>query len=144
ALKATAGIETTVAVTAQHRQMLDQVLDLFGITPDDDLDVMQPGQTLAALTSRILQGMTELIASRKPDLVVVHGDTGTSVAAALAAFYSRVQVGHVEAGLRTGNIYSRWPEEANRKLTAALAQLQFAPTERSRQNLLAENTPEDA
>lgn len=140
ALKQQPGVSTLVAVTAQHRQMLDQVLDLFGIVPDDDLDVMQPGQTLAALTSRILQGMTELIDSRKPDLVLVHGDTSTTLATSLAAFYNRVPVGHVEAGLRTGDMYSPWPEEANRRLTAPLASLHFAPTERSRQNLLAENT----
>ncbi|TQM17422.1 UDP-N-acetylglucosamine 2-epimerase [Pseudoxanthomonas sp. 3HH-4] len=140
ALKQHPGVTTLVAVTAQHRQMLDQVLDLFGIVPDDDLDVMQPGQSLAALTSRILQGMTELIDSRKPDLVLVHGDTSTTLATSLAAFYNRVPVGHVEAGLRTGDMYSPWPEEANRRLTAPLASLHFAPTERSRQNLLAENT----
>ena len=141
ALRAKAGIETIVAVTAQHRQMLDQVMNLFGIVPDEDLDVMQPGQTLAALTARILQGMTELIDSRKPDLVLVHGDTSTTLAASLASFYNRVPVGHVEAGLRTGDMYSPWPEEVNRRLTAPLASLHFAPTERSRQNLLAENTP---
>nr|WP_298125435.1 UDP-N-acetylglucosamine 2-epimerase (non-hydrolyzing) [uncultured Pseudoxanthomonas sp.] len=140
ALKQHPGVTTLVAVTAQHRQMLDQVLDLFGIVPDDDLDVMQPGQSLAALTSRILQGMTELIDSRRPDLVLVHGDTSTTLATSLAAFYNRVPVGHVEAGLRTGDMYSPWPEEANRRLTAPLASLHFAPTERSRQNLLAENT----
>ena len=143
ALKRQPGVSTLVAVTAQHRQMLDQVLDLFGIVPDDDLDVMQPGQTLAALTARILQGMTDLIESRKPDLVLVHGDTSTTLAASLAAFYNRVPVGHVEAGLRTGDMYSPWPEEANRRLTAPLACLHFAPTERSRQNLLAENTHAD-
>ena len=140
ALKQHSGVTTLVAVTAQHRQMLDQVLDLFGIVPDDDLDVMQPGQSLAALTSRILQGMTDLIGSRKPDLVLVHGDTSTTLATSLAAFYNRVPVGHVEAGLRTGDMYSPWPEEANRRLTTPLASLHFAPTERSRQNLLAENT----
>lgn len=143
ALKATPGIETIVAVTAQHRQMLDQVLDLFGITPDEDLNVMQPGQTLAGLTSRILQGMDEVIARRKPDIVLVHGDTTTTFATSMAAFYNRTAIGHVEAGLRTGNLYSPWPEEANRKLTGALTELHFAPTERSRDNLLAEGVPAD-
>lgn len=138
ALKATPGIETIVAVTAQHRQMLDQVLDLFGIVPDEDLNVMQPGQTLAGLTSRILQGMDEVIARRKPDIVLVHGDTTTTFATSMAAFYNRTAIGHVEAGLRTGNLYSPWPEEANRKLTGILTALHFAPTERSRDNLLAE------
>lgn len=141
ALKKVQGVETVVAVTAQHRQMLDQVLDLFGIVPDEDLNVMQPGQSLAELTSRILQGMTEVIARRKPDLVLVHGDTSTTFATALAAFYNRTPIGHVEAGLRTGNMYSPWPEEANRRLTAPLAQLHFAPTEKSRMNLLAEAVP---
>jgi UDP-N-acetylglucosamine 2-epimerase (non-hydrolysing) len=143
ALKATPGIETIVAVTAQHRQMLDQALDLFGIVPDEDLDVMQPGQTLAGLTSRILQGMDEVIARRKPDIVLVHGDTTTTFATSLAAFYNRTAIGHVEAGLRTGNLYSPWPEEANRKLTGTLASVHFAPTERSRDNLLAEGVPAD-
>lgn len=142
-LRETPGMQPMVAVTAQHRQMLDQVLDLFRITPDDDLDVMRPGQSLADLTSRILQGMTELIARRQPDLVLVHGDTSTTLAAALAAFYNRVPVGHVEAGLRTGNMYSPWPEEANRRLTAPLAGLHFAPTEQSMRNLVAENIPAD-
>ena len=143
ALKATPGIETIVVVTAQHRQMLDQVLDLFGITPDEDLNVMQPGQTLAGLTSRILQGMDEVIVRRKPDIVLVHGDTTTTFATSLAAFYNRTAIGHVEAGLRTGNLYSPWPEEANRKLTGSLAALHFAPTERSRENLLNEDVPAD-
>lgn len=142
-LRETPGMQPMVAVTAQHRQMLDQVLDLFRITPDDDLDVMRPGQSLADLTARILQGMTELIAHRKPDLVLVHGDTSTTLAASLAAFYNRIPVGHVEAGLRTGNMYSPWPEEANRRLTAPLASLHFAPTERSMRNLVAENIPAD-
>lgn len=138
ALKATPDIETIVAVTAQHRQMLDQVLDLFGITPDEDLNVMQPGQTLSGLTTRILEGMSEIIAQRKPDLVLVHGDTTTTFASAMAALYNRTPIGHVEAGLRTGNLYSPWPEEANRKLTGALTDFHFAPTARSRDNLLAE------
>jgi UDP-N-acetylglucosamine 2-epimerase (non-hydrolysing) len=141
ALKATPGIETLVAVTAQHRQMLDQVLDLFGIVPDDDLDVMAPGQALPDLFGRILSGMTEVLARRKPDLVLVHGDTSTTFATALAAFYAKVEIGHVEAGLRTGDLQAPWPEEANRRLTAPLTSLHFAPTEQSRANLLAENLP---
>ncbi|MCC4586096.1 UDP-N-acetylglucosamine 2-epimerase (non-hydrolyzing) [Xanthomonas melonis] len=143
ALRAHPELETVVAVTAQHRQMLDQVLELFGITPDIDLDVMEPGQTLAGLFAKILSGMTAAIAEHKPDLVLVHGDTSTTLASALAAFYNQVAVGHVEAGLRTGNIYAPWPEEANRRLTAPLASLHFAPTERSRRNLLQENLPND-
>jgi UDP-N-acetylglucosamine 2-epimerase (non-hydrolysing) len=142
ALKASPDTETLVAVTAQHRQMLDQVLDLFGIVPDEDLDVMQPGQTLASLTTKILAGMTDVIARHAPDIVLVHGDTTTTFATSLAAFYNRTPIGHVEAGLRTGNLYSPWPEEANRKLTGALTALHFAPTERSRNNLLAEGVPE--
>src|SRR5690606_18574364 len=138
ALRAAPGIQTLVAVTAQHRQMLDQVLELFDIVPDDDLDVMEPGQSLPGLFGKILNGMTEVLERRRPDLVLVHGDTSTTLAAALAAFYAKVPVGHVEAGLRTGNIHAPWPEEANRRLTAPLTSLHFAPTERSRQNLLAE------
>lgn len=140
ALKARPEIETIVAVTAQHRQMLDQVMDLFGITPDVDLNVMEPGQSLAGLFAKILTGMTAVIAEQKPDLVLVHGDTSTTLASALAAFYNRVAVGHVEAGLRTGDIYAPWPEEANRRLTGPLTRLHFAPTTRSRDNLLAEGT----
>ena len=139
ALKQRDDIETIVAVTAQHRQMLDQVLELFGIVPDEDLNVMQPGQTLSGLTSRIVQGMEQVIVHHKPDIVLVHGDTTTTFATALAAFYQRTAVGHVEAGLRTGNLYSPWPEEANRKLTGSLATLHFAPTEKSAANLKAEN-----
>lgn len=139
ALRQRQELETIVAVTAQHRQMLDQVLELFQITPDEDLNVMQPGQTLSGLTSRIVQGMEEVIARHKPDIVLVHGDTTTTFATALAAFYQRTAIGHVEAGLRTGNLYSPWPEEANRKLTGALTSLHFAPTEKSAGNLRAEN-----
>lgn len=140
-LRETPGVETLVAVTAQHRQMLDQVLDLFSITPDDDLNVMEPGQTLPGLFGRILSGMTGVLEHRKPDLVLVHGDTSTTFASALAAFYAKIPVGHVEAGLRTGNLQAPWPEEANRRLTAPLASLHFAPTERSSVNLLAEGLP---
>ncbi|MFZ7096836.1 non-hydrolyzing UDP-N-acetylglucosamine 2-epimerase [Luteimonas dalianensis] len=138
ALRELPGIRTLVAVTAQHRQMLDQVLELFDIAPDDDLDLMQVDQGLPDLFGRILGGMSEVIAQRKPDLVLVHGDTSTTLAAALAAFYARVRVGHVEAGLRTGDMLAPWPEEMNRRLTAPLASLHFAPTQRARDSLLAE------
>ena len=130
---------TVVAVTGQHRQMLDQVMNLFDITPDYDLDIMTPGQDLTAVTCRILQGMRPVLQAEKPDIVLVHGDTATSTAAAMAAFYRQIPVGHVEAGLRTGNIYSPWPEEMNRRLTGRLATLHFAPTQRAKDNLLAEN-----
>lgn len=139
ALKQRPELDTIVAVTAQHRQMLDQVLELFEISPDEDLNVMQPGQTLSGLTSRIVQGMENVIAKHKPDIVLVHGDTTTTFATSLAAFYQRTAIGHVEAGLRTGNLYSPWPEEANRKLTGVLAKLHFAPTQKSADNLRAEN-----
>jgi len=142
ALKAIDGIETVVVITAQHRHMLDQVLSFFCISADEDLDLMKPDQTLAGLTSDILQGMDAVIARHSPDMVLVHGDTTTTFAASLAAFYRRVAIGHVEAGLRTGNLYSPWPEEANRKLVGALGALHFAPTVRARGNLLAEGVPE--
>lgn len=139
ALKARPELETIVAVTAQHRSMLDQVLDLFDITPDEDLNVMVPGQSLSGLTSRIIQGMEQIVARHRPDIVLVHGDTTTTLATSLATFYQRIAIGHVEAGLRTGDINSPWPEEANRRLTGALADLHFAPTARSAANLKAEN-----
>jgi UDP-N-acetylglucosamine 2-epimerase (non-hydrolysing) len=131
-------MDVIVAVTAQHREMLDQVLELFGIVPDEDLDLMRPGQSLSDLFARILTGMSELIARHRPDIVLVHGDTSTTFATALAAFYNKIKVGHVEAGLRTGDIWAPWPEEANRRLTAPLSSLHFAPTQQSRDNLLAE------
>ncbi len=130
--------ETKVCVTAQHREMLDQVLNLFEITPDYDLNIMQPGQDLYAVTSSILYNIREVLTDFKPDLVLVHGDTTTTFATSLAAYYEQIPIGHVEAGLRTGNLYSPWPEEANRKLTGSLAALHFAPTELSKQNLLKE------
>ena len=130
---------TIVTVTGQHRQMLDQVLDIFGITPDFDLDIMKQGQDLTDVTVRVLEGMRRVLAEAQPDTVLVHGDTSTSTAAALAAFYARIPVGHVEAGLRTGNIYSPWPEEMNRLLTGRLATWHFSPTPLSRENLLKEN-----
>ena len=131
--------EMKVCVTAQHREMLDQVLDVFSITPDFDLNLMSPKQTLAELTSKILLGVDSVFDQFLPRLVLVHGDTTTSFATALAAFYRKIDIGHVEAGLRTSNIYSPWPEEANRQLTGRLATLNFAPTESSRKNLLDEN-----
>lgn len=134
--------ETVVTVTGQHRQMLDQVLHLFEIVPDYDLNIMKPGQDLTDVTSRILTGMRDVLAQSRPDLVLVHGDTSTSTAAALSAFYAQIPVGHVEAGLRTGDIYSPWPEEMNRRITGRIATLHFSPTDTSRQNLLAENTPD--
>lgn len=131
--------ETIVCVTGQHRQMLDQVLDLFQITPDYDLNIMKAGQDLYDVTSRILLGMRDVLREAQPHLVLVHGDTSTSTAAALSAFYAQIPVGHVEAGLRTGDIYSPWPEEMNRSITGRLATLHFSPTPTSRDNLLREN-----
>jgi len=130
-----------VCVTAQHREMLDQVLKVFQIVPDSDLDLMQPDQSLADLTARATQALDRLLRQERPDLVLVQGDTTTVFCAALAAFYNRIPVGHVEAGLRTRNLYSPWPEEANRLLTSHLAAIHFAPTEISRQNLLNEGIP---
>lgn len=127
-----------VCVTAQHREMLDQVLNLFELTPDYDLNLMKPGQDLTDITTGILQGIKPVLAEFKPDIVLVHGDTATTFATTLACYYQQIPVGHVEAGLRTGNIYSPWPEEANRKLTGALATKHFAPTSTSQQNLLNE------
>ena len=129
---------TIVCVTGQHREMLDQVLDIFRITPDYDLSIMRQGQDLYDVTARVLTGMRDVLQQARPDIVLVHGDTTTSTAAALAAFYKQIPVGHVEAGLRTHNIYSPWPEEINRQLTGRLATLHFAPTPLSRDNLLRE------
>lgn len=131
--------EAKVCVTAQHREMLDQVLKLFSIVPEYDLNIMQPGQGLTEITCRILEGLKPVLESFKPDVVLVHGDTTTTMATSLAAFYQRIPVGHVEAGLRTGDLSSPWPEEGNRTLTGHLATYHFAPTETSRQNLLREN-----
>ncbi len=130
--------ETVVCVTGQHRQMLDQVLDLFDIKPDYDLNIMKQGQDLYDVTARVLIGMRDVLNTDKPDVVLVHGDTTTSTAAALAAFYQRIPVGHVEAGLRTKNIYSPWPEEMNRQLTGRIATYHFAPTKLSKENLMSE------
>ena len=131
-------IEAKVCVTAQHREMLDQVLDIFAIKPDYDLNIMKQGQDLYDVTGRILVGMKEVLTSYEPDVVLVHGDTTTTIATALSAFYQKISVGHVEAGLRTGDIYSPWPEEANRKLTGVLTKYHFAPTKTSQENLRAE------
>ena len=142
ALKAAPGITCRVAVSAQHRDMLDQVLDLFQIAPDYDLNVMSPGQSLAQVLSRVVLGLEDVLKDFAPNLVLVHGDTSTTLSATLAAYYHQIPVGHVEAGLRTGNIYSPWPEEMNRKVVGSIAQLHFAPTEKSRENLLSENVPD--
>ena len=132
-----------VCVTAQHREMLDQVLKIFDIVPDYDLDIMKPGQDLFDVTCNVLSGIKDVLKESNPDIVLVHGDTTTSMAAALAAFYSQIPVGHVEAGLRTFNINSPFPEELNRQMTGRMSQYHFCPTEKSRQNLLNENVPDD-
>jgi len=131
-----------VCVTAQHREMLDQVLELFEIIPDYDLDIMKPGQSLYDITANVLLGMKDVLSDFQPEVILVHGDTTTTSAASLAAFYQQIKIGHVEAGLRTGNIYSPWPEEANRQITGVLANYHFAPTETSKQNLIRENKDE--
>ncbi|MDW9394357.1 UDP-N-acetylglucosamine 2-epimerase (non-hydrolyzing) [Sinorhizobium meliloti] len=138
ALREDPAMEARVCVTAQHRQMLDQVLELFEIEPNYDLNIMKPGQSLSGITSEILVRIEPVLKGFSPDLVLVHGDTSTTLATTLASYYHQIPVGHVEAGLRTGNLYSPWPEEANRKLTGALTKLHFAPTEESRLNLLRE------
>ena len=143
ALQADRTFACHVCVTAQHRQMLDQVMAIFSIKADCDLDLMQPDQTLAGLTARAVEGLDRYLAREKPDAVLVQGDTTTVFCGALAAFYHQIPLGHVEAGLRTGNLYSPWPEEANRVLTSRLARWHFAPTAVSRNNLLAENVPQE-
>ncbi|WP_350587253.1 UDP-N-acetylglucosamine 2-epimerase (non-hydrolyzing) [Pseudoalteromonas sp. 3-MNA-CIBAN-0064] len=143
ALNLTDGIDARVCVTAQHREMLDQVLDLFEIIPEYDLNIMKPGQSLYDVTTNILLGLKPILEEFKPDLVLVHGDTSTTLSASLAAFYQQIPVGHVEAGLRTGNLASPWPEEGNRKLTGAITKLHFAPTPTSQQNLLNEGVNAD-
>ena len=137
--KHTDKFETVVCVTGQHREMLDQVLKIFSIIPDYDLNIMRQGQDLYDVTARVLLGMREILKNIKPDIVLVHGDTSTSTAAALAAFYQQIPVGHVEAGLRTHDIYSPWPEEMNRQITGRIATYHFAPTILSRKNLISEN-----
>lgn len=135
--------QTIVTVTAQHRQMLDQVLELFQIKPDYDLNIMKQGQDLYDITSNVLLGMRDVLKETMPDIVLVHGDTTTSTSAAMAAFYAHIPVGHIEAGLRTNNIYSPWPEEMNRRITGKLSTFHFSPTPMSKSNLLKENTPEE-
>lgn len=137
------GIESIVCVTAQHREMLDQVLNVFDIKPDYDLDIMKKGQTLSEITSRVLLGLEEIIKSEKPNIILVHGDTTTTFAGALAAFYNGVDIGHVEAGLRTWNKYSPFPEEMNRQMVDRMTDMYFAPTEVSKNNLIKENIDED-
>ncbi len=141
--KRAAEFETVVTVTAQHREMLDQVLAVFEITPDYDLDVMQPNQTITTITTNVMNRLEEVIQAEKPDIILVHGDTTTTFAASLAAFYNKTAIGHVEAGLRTWNKYSPYPEEMNRQLTDVLSDLYFAPTLQSKENLLQENHPVD-
>lgn len=143
ALSEAPGVEARIAVTAQHREMLDQVLRLFGIAPDYDLNLMKPGQGLTEITTAVLAGLKPVLEEFSPDLMLVHGDTTTTLAASLAAYYQQIPVGHVEAGLRTGNIYSPWPEEINRKVTGAIARLHFAPTPKSAANLAAEGVAEE-
>ena len=142
-LKRNHQIETRVCVTAQHREMLDQVLSLFEIEPDYDLNIMKEGQTLESITSSILQGLKPILQEFKPDYVLVHGDTSTTFASSLAAFYQQISVGHVEAGLRTYDLYSPWPEEGNRCLTGVLSELHFAPTDQAQKNLLKEGTKQE-
>lgn len=143
ALKEDPELEPIVVVTAQHREMLDQVLTIFDITPDYDLNIMKAGQTLSEVTSRVVLGLEEVIQEAKPDMILVHGDTTTTFAGSLAAFYNEVAIGHVEAGLRTFQKYSPFPEEMNRQMTGVLADIHFAPTEEAAQNLLNENKPAD-
>ena len=143
ALAKKSGIESKVCVTAQHREMLDQVLNLFGIKPEFDLNLMSPGQDLTDITSNVLLGMRSVFDSWHPDIVLVHGDTTTTAAAALSSYYHQIKVGHVEAGLRTGNKYAPWPEEMNRKLTGAISDLHFSPTQIAKQNLLREGVAEE-
>ncbi len=143
-LKEEPEIEPILCVTAQHREMLDQVLELFELAPDYDLNIMKPNQTISQITSNVLMGLEEIYKKERPDIVLVHGDTTTTFAASLAAFYQQIKVGHVEAGLRTGDKYSPYPEEMNRILTGHIADLHFAPTERNRQNLLREGVPAEA
>ncbi|MEM6662897.1 MAG: UDP-N-acetylglucosamine 2-epimerase (non-hydrolyzing) [Pseudomonadota bacterium] len=143
ALEQTDGIDSTVILTGQHREMLTQVTELFGIRSDANLDVMQQSQGLTHITAAVLKGLEPLLADLQPDCVLVHGDTTTTMAAALAAFYQQIPVGHVEAGLRTGDVTSPWPEEMNRKIAGAMTSVHFAPTERAAENLLAENVCED-
>lgn len=142
ALRARKGLDVKLCVTGQHRQMLDQVLALFALQPDFDLDLMRAGQDLTDITARVLTGMRDVFSGWRPDRVLVHGDTTTTMATALAAYYARIPVGHVEAGLRTRNIYSPWPEEVNRRMAGVIADVHFAPTQQAKQNLLHESAGE--
>lgn len=142
-LKHTAGVESLVCVTAQHRHMLDQFMDLFQIRADFDLNIMKPGQSLTEITTAILTHLKKVLLETKPDLLLVQGDTTSALGGALAAFYEKIPVGHVEAGLRTGNVHMPWPEEMNRKLISSIASIHFAPTKRSRENLLKEGVPSE-
>ena len=144
ALAADTAMEAKVCVTAQHRQMLDQVLDIFAIRPDFDLNLMKPGQDLSDITSNVLLGMRDVYKQWQPDIILVHGDTTTTLAASLSAYYAKVKVGHVEAGLRTHNKHSPWPEEMNRRLAGAVADIHFAPTKKAHANLVREGTAADA
>ena len=144
ALKKDPELEPIVVVTAQHREMLDQVLKIFDIEPDFDLNIMKQGQTLSEVTGRVIEGLDSVIKEAKPDMILVHGDTTTTFAGSLAAFYNQIDIGHVEAGLRTHNKYSPFPEEMNRQMTGVLADLHFSPTENSKQNLLVENKDEES
>lgn len=144
ALAVDSAFDAKVCVTAQHRQMLDQVLDLFNIHPDFDLNLMKPGQDLSDITSSVLLGMRDVYKQWTPDIILVHGDTTTTLAASLSAYYAKIKVGHVEAGLRTHNKYAPWPEEMNRRITGAITDIHFAPTEKARANLLAEGTADNA
>jgi UDP-N-acetylglucosamine 2-epimerase (non-hydrolysing) len=143
-LQADSLFHVSVCVTAQHREMLDQVLNLFDIKPEFDLNVMSDNQDLSSITTKIISGLKDVLIEVEPDLVVVHGDTTTSMAASLAAYYQQVKVAHVEAGLRTGDIYAPWPEELNRKIISDIACLHFAPTESAKANLLKEGVKEDS
>ena len=134
--------DSRICITAQHREMLDQVLELFGIKPDFDLNIMKSGQSLSDITTAILNGLEQVLTEWRPHIVLVHGDTSTTFAASLAAFYQQIPVAHVEAGLRTGNMYAPWPEEANRRLTSVLTSIHYAPTQAARSNLISENIPE--
>ena len=138
ALATDPAFDAKVCVTAQHRQMLDQVLDIFAIQPDFDLNLMKPGQDLSDITSNVLLGMRDVYKQWQPDIILVHGDTTTTLAASQSAYYAKIKVGHVEAGLRTGNKYSPWPEEMNRRLTGAITDIHYAPTDKARANLLHE------
>nr|WP_187296294.1 UDP-N-acetylglucosamine 2-epimerase (non-hydrolyzing) [Tepidibacter mesophilus] len=136
-------IQSIVCVTAQHREMLDQVLELFNISPDYDLDIMKSGQTITGITNRVLSGLEEVLVKEKPDMVLVHGDTTTTFAGSLAAFYNQIEIGHVEAGLRSHNIYSPYPEEMNRSLVGRITNIHFAPTKKNKSNLISENIKEE-